>query len=212
MNRLHSLLCSRHVVPLCFLFILETAVAQGPSEVNRSAAAPSAADLGLPSAEELATDLLAQFQRIYNERDAEEYVAMFDRWVFSYEFAQRDRSWGAPETWAYADEIRSARTMFEDPKTTRVELRLDEWRVEPADESLPGPDQGSVWKVTAKAYLKVERKTWWGETDQREINGHLHEFYFRRGTEDEGRAWKIVYWRDVSGPAARWKSISKLYQ
>lgn len=199
MNRLSSLSLSRVLLLLCFLCLAGTTLAQGDPPRTSAGRAPSAVQLGLPSPEELAADLLQQFETIYNGRDAEGYDAMFDRWDFSYEFSPLDRNWGAPEAWGYADEVETARRMFEDPMTTEIDLRLEMKEVAPTLTTLPGGQNPEpIWKVTASAFLKVERMTLYG-TETNRIIGHLHEFYFRRGAEDEGRAWKIVYWRDLTG-------------
>jgi hypothetical protein len=161
----------------------------------------SAGDRGLPSPEALARGLLAEFQTVYNMRDVEAYSAMFDPWVFGYEFSPGERRPGTGDTWDYAAEVRVSRRMFVDPHTTVVDLHLVLKSVAGASSSdaLPsGLEMAGTWKATAAASLDVLRDAGEGESRYYGFRDHLHEFYFRRGSEDEGRAWRIVYWRDAT--------------
>lgn len=157
-------------------------------------------ELGLPSPDALGDALLQEFQQVYSARNVEAYRAMFDRWVFSYEFSPLDHAWDAPDAWNFAEEVRTAEKMFTDENTTLVDLRLVSLGVSEASvaDKIRGEVSG-VWKVTALVYLSVDRESGARGHVEHRLHGQMHEFYFRRGTEDEGRAWKIVYWRDLTG-------------
>lgn len=167
---------------------------------SRPAPANASEALGLPSPEALATNLLTQLEDVYNRRDGVAYLAMFDRRVFAYEFSPLDKRVGAPDAWDYAHEINAAQKMFADPKTTVVDLKLVQVAISEASAAdQVGIDLDGVWKVTASVFLHVEREAADGRFESYRVSGQLHEFYFRRGTEDEGRAWRIVWWRDLTG-------------
>ena len=183
--------------------LLTTMIALFAATAKEGAARPdprNQTELGLPSPEALGDALLQEFQQVYDARNVEAYRAMFDRWVFSYEFSRLDEAWDAPDAWNFAEEVRTAETMFTDEHTTLVDLRLVSLGVSEASvtDKIRGEVSG-VWKVTALVYLSVDRESGARGTVQHRLHGQMHEFYFRRGTEDEGRAWKIVYWRDLTG-------------
>lgn len=174
-----------------------------PEPAGRAASGPSgsrADRLGLPSAETLAADLLTQFEQIYNTRDGEAYAAMFDPWVFSYRFSPLDKGWGAPDAWDYANEVEVTQRLFADPSVKLLRLRLENETVEPASKSDQLPiDPNGIWSVTARVDLCVRRQFQPDLITTQSIRGHRHQFFFRRGSEDEGRAWRIVFWRDLTG-------------
>lgn len=201
MNRLHSFADLRTLVVVAAAIVLGASVGFGrPDSKPAPVRADTAQELGLPSPEVLATDLLTEFQRVYNGRDGAAYAAMFDPWVFSYEFSPLDEHSGAPDAWNLAREVRAAQAMFADPKTSVVNLSLTQEDVLPASRTDSIPiDLDGVWKVIATVFLEVDREMADGSNQHHRVRGQLHEFYFRRGTEDEGRAWRIVYWRDMTG-------------
>lgn len=143
------------------------------------------------------TNLFANLNRAYVERNSEEYARLFAK-DFIFEFSIKNAAnEDTPESWPRFDEMESARNLFADDAVDRITLQfvVPSARLAVASDLLPTTDGISVFEIAA-VRLSVFTENETGDVIELRVNGDPCVFFLRDDGDATAAKWQVVRWRD----------------